>query len=191
MIIPIKQILTENEFVDQAQNAVQNYNGIIGAYNDLQNRGLDTMERQAMLRGLNNLTGSNHKTYENLDPNDTFDKMKMNAGRMSYPDSELIKDYASYAKDRAFENEVQNHFQDNSSRALDNALLQNQVTLKDWAHDSQTKAYEALKSENARLANNLHDANRMNAITALGATGLGIGGTAYYLHNAMKNRGRR
>ena len=188
MIIPIKQIITENDLIDQVQNTVGNYNNSISAYNDLHNRGLSTMERQAMLKGINNLTGSNYTTHENLDPNDTFDKIKMNAGRMAYPDSELIKDYASYEKDRQFENEVKKHVEDSSGLALDKGFLQNDLALKNWAHDSQTKAYEALKSQNERLGSRLHDANRMNAITSLGATALGIGGGAYLLHNHMKNR---
>lgn len=188
MIIPIKQIITENDLIDQVQNTVGNYNNSISAYNDLHNRGLSTMERQAMLKGINNLTGSNYTTHENLDPNDTFDKIKMNAGRMAYPDSELIKDYASYEKDRQFENAVQNHFADNSKNALENKFLQNDLALKNWAHDSQTKAYEALKSQNERLGSRLHDVNRRDAIVSLGATALGIGGGAYLLHNHMKNR---
>ncbi len=188
MIVPIKQILLEDEAFNNIQNSVNNYNNSIAAYDDLQNRGLDTMERQAMLKGINNLTGSNYKTYENLDPNDTMDKIKMNAGRLAYPDSELIKDYAAYEKDKHFQNEVQRHFEDNSTNALENKFLQNDLALKNWAHDSQTKAYEALKSQNSLLGNKLHDANRMNAITTLGATALGIGGGAYLLHDYMKNR---
>ena len=188
MIIPIKQIITENEFFDQAQNSVDNYNNSINAYNDLQNRGLSTMERQAMLKGINNLTGSNYTTHENLDPNDTFDKIQMNAGRLAYPDSGLIKDYASYEKDRHFENEVEKHIDDNSRLSLDNEFLQNDLASKTRAYDSQTKAYEALKSHHALLGNRLHDANRRDAIISLGATAAGIGGGAYLLHNHMKNR---
>ena len=191
MIIPIKQILIENDLVDQVQSAVSNYNDSIGAYNDLQNRGLSTMERQAMLKGINNLTGSTYTTHENLDPNDTFDKIKMNAGRLAYPDSELIKDFESYEKNGHFKNAVQNHFEDNAKNAMENQFLQNDLVLKNWAHDSQTKAYDALKSQNNLLYDKLHDANRRNAITSIGVGALGIGAGTYILHNAMKNGGRR
>ena len=125
MKIEIKKILLESDYLDQVPNAIINYDNTINAYKDLEDRGLSTMERQYMLKGINNLTGSNHITRENLNPDDIGDKMLMNMGKIAYPDNALINDYLDQEKDNQFRNEAQKHIETNNE--LNNAQTQGKI----------------------------------------------------------------
>lgn len=125
MIIPIKQILTEDtSLMDQ-------YTDQLKAYSDLNNRGLAPEERFAMFNGINTLNNTNPGMDNYIDPLSFSSKLIPDASIIqtykSLGDKDFVNNASNIVNQQNAEIQNQNNLIDHQKQVIDNTYNQGNI----------------------------------------------------------------